>query len=99
MVTFVLLFYTLNFAFSPEWIRSWLYHVQIRWLVTAVLALGWIPFALATAFRGLETRWLARLALIVMLATVTVQSALFVYRWDELQVVFGNFDRNRDFDR
>ena len=99
LVTFVLLFYTLNFAFSPEWIRSWLYHVQIRWLVTAVLALGWIPFALATAFRGLETRWLARLALIVMLATVTVQSALFVYRWDELQVVFGNFDRNRDFDR
>lgn len=99
LVVMVFLFYTLNFAFSPEWIRSWLYHVQVRWLVTMVLVTFWLPFALASAFRSRQTTWLARAALVAVLSVVTVQSALFVYRWDELQTVFGNFDRNREFDR
>jgi hypothetical protein len=99
IVVLVFLFYTLNFTYSPEWIRSWLFHIQVRWLVTTVLMVGWLPFALATAFRTRQTKWLARAALVAILSVVTVQSALFVYRWDELQVVFGNFDRNREFDR
>ena len=99
IVVLVFLFYTLNFAFSPDWIRSWLFHMQVRWLVTTALVVAWLPFALATAMRGPETRLLARVALVAILGVVTVQSALFVYRWDELQVVFGNFDRNREFDR
>lgn len=99
MIVLVFLFYTLNFTFAPEWIRSWLFHVQVRWLVTVILVLAWLPFALATAWRLPETKLLARVALVAILSVVTVQSALFVYRWDELQVVFGNFDRNRDFDR
>ncbi len=99
IVVLVFLFYTLNFAFSPDWIRSWLFHMQVRWLVTTALVVAWLPFALATAMRGPETRLLARVSLVAILGVVTVQSALFVYRWDELQVVFGNFDRNREFDR
>jgi dolichyl-phosphate-mannose--protein O-mannosyl transferase len=99
IIVFVFLFYTMNFAFAPEFIRSWLYHIQVRWLVTSVLLFGWLPFAIASAFRTRQSRWLARIALVAILGTVTVQSALFVYRWDEFQVLFGNFDRNREYDR
>lgn len=98
LLTFVLLFYTLNFAFSPEWIRTWGYHVEIRWLVTTVLFLGWGPFALATAIPAPSTRGLARIALITIVAVVVVQSGLFVFRWEEFQQIFGSFDRNRGFD-
>ncbi len=98
LVVFVFLFYTLNFAFSPEWIRSWLFHVQVRWLVTSTLVLGWGPFALATALPSVQTKWAARASLAAILLVVVVQSGLFVFRWDELQQIFGNFDRNRSFD-
>lgn len=97
-LTFVLLFYTLNFAFSPEWMRNWGFHNEIRWIVTTVLLLGWSPFALATAFPGPGTRNLARFAIVMILVVVVVQSWLFVFRWEEFQQIFGSFDRNRGFD-
>jgi 4-amino-4-deoxy-L-arabinose transferase-like glycosyltransferase len=99
ILTFVFLFYTLNFAFSPEWIRSWLFHMEVRWLVTIVLLLGWGPFALSTAMPSVQTKWFARIALVGIVTAVVIQSALFVYRWDELSSLFGDFDRNRHFDR
>lgn len=97
ILTVVLLFYTLNFAFSPEWIRAFLYHVETRWLVTSVLLLGWGPFAVATAMPSALSRNVARLAIVAILVVVVAQSALFVYRWDEFQQIFGSFDRNRHF--
>ena len=99
ILSFVFLFYTLNFAFSPEWIRSWLFHIEVRWLVTTVLLASWGPFALSTALPSVHTKWLARVALVGIVGVVVVQSALFVFRWDELSALFGDFDRNRHFDR
>lgn len=99
ILAFVLLFYTLNFTFSPEWIRSWLFHVEVRWLVTIVLLTSWGPFALATALPSVQTKWIARAAVAILVGIVVVQSALFVLRYDELAVLFGDFDRNRGFDR
>ncbi len=95
----VLVFYTLNFAVSPDWIQSVAFHSQVRALVTLALVVSVGPFALATAVPGPSSRVLARTALLLGLAVVLFVSGMFVLRYDEYATVFHDFDRNRLFDR
>ncbi len=96
---FVLLFYTLNFAVSPDYMLAWSFHWEVRALVMTVVTVSVGPFALATALPGQSSARLARVALILGLAVIVFVSAVFVLRYDEYSTVFHDFDRNRMFDR
>lgn len=99
IVAFVLVFYSLNFVVSPDWMQAWAYHSEARALVTLVLVLSFGPFALASAWPGSVSKTIARAALVACLGTVIVVSGFFVQRYDELATVYHDFDRDRRFDR
>jgi 4-amino-4-deoxy-L-arabinose transferase-like glycosyltransferase len=97
LLTFLLVFYTLNFTIEPSYARNSASWAELRRLVSFVLFAFLAPFALAHASAWAKP--LGRAAMVAGLTTLVVVGAIFVVRYDVYATTYRNFDRDAYFDR
>jgi 4-amino-4-deoxy-L-arabinose transferase-like glycosyltransferase len=98
MFIFVLVFYSLNFALDPTYVKDIQHWTDIRRWVTIVLALAIAPFGLVQAF-GARFRGWARAGVALGLVLVVAMGGYFVANYDVISTQYRDFDRDRYFDR
>ena len=99
LLALLLVMYSLNFVYAPEFMKTPANWPFLRRLITGVVFVLLAPWALVEIWRTAPMERLARGALLASLAVYVAASVHFVTTYDVGFEVYENFDRDVYFDR